>query len=106
MVGFSRLLVARDVFANDEPRTSFGFGEGRSFFVTTGFGRDCDSGWRAGFRLLRIPRKLTPPAPGEVDHAARIAGVEEIGCLEPSLAGHANADDDIIERIHRVCIGP
>jgi hypothetical protein len=55
LVVVPRLLEARDSFGGDEPRTSFDFfGEGRSFFVATGFGRDCESGWRGGFRLLRM----------------------------------------------------
>jgi hypothetical protein len=55
LVAVPRLLVARDCFDEDEARRSFGFfGDGRSFFVATGFGRDCESGWRGGFRLLRM----------------------------------------------------
>src|SRR2546423_11090375 len=45
----------------DEARgSSFGFfGEGRSFLLAT-FGRNCESGCRGGFRLLRMRQKLTP----------------------------------------------
>ena len=91
---------AKTIFGFDDARTAVGVFAGTSFLLAAGLGRDCDSGCRGGFRLLRIDGKLMSPAAGERKDAVQITRVEQIAGFEPPLSRHPDSDDDVVERIH------